>query len=66
LDTNKRTAYGLQPTAKGDKMSKTKMIVKDDQILVDLQWIFEEIRSANGDWKAVEEQLKGLLSAVEE
>lgn len=47
-------------------MSKTKMIVKDDQILVDLQWIFEEIRSANGDWKAVEEQLKGLLSAVEE
>ena len=47
-------------------MSKTKMIVKDDQILVDLAWIFEEIRSANGDWKAVEAQLKSLLSAVEE
>jgi hypothetical protein len=47
-------------------MSKTKMIVKDDQILVDLTWIFEEIRENNGDWKAVEEQLKGLLSAVEE
>ncbi|KKU21507.1 MAG: hypothetical protein UX38_C0003G0044 [Microgenomates group bacterium GW2011_GWC1_46_16] len=47
-------------------MSKTKMIVKDDQILVDLEWIFEEIRGANGDWKAVEEQLRGLLSAVEE
>lgn len=47
-------------------MSKTKMIVKDDQILVDLAWIFEEIRGAGGDWKAVEEQLKGLLSAVEE
>jgi len=42
------------------------MIVKDDQILVDLEWIFEEIRGASGDWKAVEEQLKGLLSAVEE
>ncbi len=27
-------------------MSKTKMIVKDDQILVDLAWIFEEIRGA--------------------
>jgi hypothetical protein len=47
-------------------MSKTKMIVKDDQILVDLNWIFEEIRGAGGDWKAVEEQLKALLSAVEE
>jgi len=49
-----------------ENMSKTKMIVKDDQILVDLEWIFEEIRGANGDWKAVEEQLRGLLSAVEE
>lgn len=47
-------------------MSKTKMIVKDDQILVDLEWIFEEIRENSGDWKAVEEQLKALLSAVEE
>lgn len=47
-------------------MSKTKMIVKDDQILVDLTWIFEEIRGAGGDWKAVETQLKSLLSAVEE
>jgi len=42
------------------------MIVKDDHILVDLEWIFQEIRGASGDWKAVEEQLKGLLSAVEE
>lgn len=47
-------------------MSKTKMVVKDDQILVDLEWIFEEIRGANGDWKAVETQLKSLLSATEE
>ena len=47
-------------------MAKTKMIVKDDQILVDLEWIFEEIRSANGDWKAVETQLKALLQSAEE
>lgn len=47
-------------------MSKTKMVVKDDQILVDLEWIFEEIRSANGDWKAVEEQLTSLLQDAEE
>jgi hypothetical protein len=47
-------------------MSKTKMIVKDDQILVDLEWIFEEIRGANGDWKAVEAQLTQLLQSAEE
>ncbi len=47
-------------------MAKTKMIVKDDQILVDLEWIFEEIRGANGDWKSVEAQLKALLASAEE
>lgn len=47
-------------------MSKTKMIVKDDQILVDLEWIFEEIRAAKGDWKAVEAQLSSLLEGAEE
>ncbi len=47
-------------------MSKTKMIVKDDQILVDLEWIFEEIRSAGGKWEAVEEQLTQLLSSAGE
>lgn len=47
-------------------MSKTKMIVKDDQILVDLEWIFEEIRSANGDWKAVETALTTLLQNAKE
>lgn len=47
-------------------MSKTKMIVKDDQILVDLEWIFEEIRGAKGDWKAVEEQLSQLLQSAQE
>lgn len=47
-------------------MSKTKMIVKDDQILVDLEWIFEEIRAANGDWKTVESQLKGLLQLAQD
>jgi len=47
-------------------MSKTKMIVKDDQILVDLEWIFEEIRSAGGKWEAVEGQLTQLLEDVDE
>jgi len=47
-------------------MSKTKMIVKDDQILVDLEWIFEEIRGAKGNWEAVEAQLTQLLASAGE
>lgn len=44
-------------------MSKTKLIVKDDQILVDAELIFEEIKKANGDWKKVEEEIKAMLEA---
>ena len=47
-------------------MNKTKIIVKDEQILADIEWIFDEIRDANGDWKAVETQLKTLLESVKE
>jgi hypothetical protein len=44
-------------------MAKTKLIIKDDQILVDAMVIFEEIRKAKGDWKKVEEEIKALLNA---
>lgn len=44
-------------------MGKTKIIVKDNQVLVDVEWIFEEIRGAKGDWKAVEKQLTALLDS---
>ena len=42
-------------------MSKTKIVVKEDQIMVDLEWIFEQIRGNGGDWEAVEQQLTALL-----
>lgn len=47
-------------------MSKTKIVVKNDQILVDLEWIFQEIRDAQGNWEAVETQLLSLLDTVKE
>lgn len=47
-------------------MSKTKIVVKDDQVLVDVEWLFEEIRSAKGDWEAVESMLMALLNSVED
>ena len=47
-------------------MSKTKMIVKEDQILVDVETIFREIESAGGDWKKVWEEFKSYLKEVKE
>lgn len=42
-------------------MSKTKIIVKEDQVMVDLEWIFDEIRENGGNWEAVEKQLMSLV-----
>ena len=46
-------------------MSKTKIVVKDDQIMVDLEWIFDEIRENKGKWEMVEEQLMSLLDSID-
>lgn len=50
-------------------MSKTKLIVKDNQVLVDADVLFEQIEEAGGDWKAVKssyEQLKQSLQTEED
>ncbi len=47
-------------------MSKTKLVIKDDQVLVDAGLIFDEIRKAKGDWKKVEEEIQAMLSAFSE
>lgn len=50
-------------------MSKTKLIVKDNQVLVDADVLFEQIEEASGDWKRVKasyEQLKASLQTGEE
>lgn len=44
-------------------MAKTKIIVKSDQVLVDAELIFDEIRKAKGDWKKVEAEIKAMLEA---
>ena len=45
-------------------MSKTKMIIKEDQILVDFEAIFKEIEEAKGDWKKVREEFRQLLEQM--
>jgi len=45
-------------------MSKTKMVVKEDQIMVDVEMIFKEIEAAGGDWKKVREEFMNYLKEL--
>lgn len=44
-------------------MAKTKLIIKEDQIMVDAELIFDEIRRAKGNWEQVEKEMKQMLQA---
>lgn len=46
-------------------MSKTKLIVKDNQVLVDADVLFEQIEEAGGDWKKVRDSYQQLKSSLQ-
>lgn len=46
-------------------MSKKRMIVSDDQLLVDMDLIFNAIREADGNWEQVEKEMQAYLEAVQ-
>lgn len=46
-------------------MSKQRMIVTDDQMLIDMDLLFNAIREADGDWEKVEEDMHQYLAAVQ-
>lgn len=46
-------------------MSKQRMIITDDQLLIDVDLLFGLIREAGGEWQAVEKQMKDLLASVQ-
>lgn len=46
-------------------MSKQRMIVSDDQLLVDMDLLFNAIREAGGEWEKVENEMKAYLEAVQ-
>jgi hypothetical protein len=46
-------------------MSKQRMIVTDDQLLIDMELLFNAIREANGDWQQVEKEMTAYLEAVQ-
>lgn len=45
-------------------MSKQKMIVYDDQLLIDFELVFKAIREEKGDWEKVEKELYEYLESV--
>jgi len=46
-------------------MSKTKLIVKNNQVLVDADVLFEQIEEAGGDWKKVRESYNQLKASLQ-
>lgn len=53
---------------KGEKartnVSKKRMIVTDDQLLIDMELLFNAIREAEGDWKKVALDMNNYLDAI--
>lgn len=46
-------------------MSKKKLVVYDDQILIDMDLVFQAIRDAKGNWEAVEREFRKMLETVQ-
>ena len=46
-------------------MAKQRMIVTDDQLLIDMELLFNAIREANGDWEQVEREMNQYLASVQ-
>jgi len=46
-------------------MAKQRMIVTDDQLLIDMDLLFNAIREANGDWEKVERDMEAYLRTIQ-
>ena len=46
-------------------MDNTKMIVRDDTILIDYKLVFKAIREEKGNWEKVEKELGEYLKSVQ-
>ena len=46
-------------------MAKQRMIVTDDQLLIDMDLLFSAIREADGNWQQVEAEMKQYLASVQ-
>ena len=47
-------------------MSKKRLVVYDDQLLVDFELIFKAIRDEGGNWEKVEKEMREWLAGVQD
>jgi hypothetical protein len=40
------------------------MVVTDDQLLIDMELLFNAIREAKGDWKKVSDDMNAYLDSI--
>jgi len=45
-------------------MAKQRMIVTDDQLLIDMELLFNAIREEDGDWEKVEQDMRTYLETI--
>ena len=46
-------------------MSKKLLEIRDDQILIDFDLLFKALRDADGDWQAVERDIRKFLETLQ-
>lgn len=46
-------------------MAKQRMIVTDDQLLIDMDLLFNAIREAEGDWEQVEREMHAYMETIQ-
>lgn len=46
-------------------MAKQRMIVTDDQLLIDMDLLFNAIREAGGNWEQVEQEMQAYLASIQ-
>ena len=44
--------------------AKKRMVVTDDQLLIDMELLFNAIREADGDWKKVSDDMNAYLDSI--
>ena len=49
-----------------ETMGKQRMIVTDDQVLIDMDLLFNAIREADGNWEQVEEEMQAYLESIQQ
>jgi len=54
----------IKDSAKTVVIPKQRMVVTDDQLMIDIDLLFNAIREANGDWEKVADDMQAYLDAV--